>query len=66
MDKVLKPTDSECYTPSSEPIRFYMLTYLFHKQYTYEIQMLWYKDLQYVIWLDHLEYERMIEEGYAE
>jgi hypothetical protein len=23
MDKVQKPTHSECYTPSSEPVRFY-------------------------------------------
>jgi hypothetical protein len=23
MDKVLNPIDSECYTPSSEPVRFY-------------------------------------------
>jgi hypothetical protein len=23
MDKVHKPSDSECYTPSSEPFRFY-------------------------------------------
>jgi hypothetical protein len=31
MDKVQKPTNSECYTPSSEPIRIYMIerVYLF-------------------------------------
>jgi hypothetical protein len=25
MDKVQKPSDSECYTPSSEPYRFYLM-----------------------------------------
>jgi hypothetical protein len=27
---VLKPNDSECYTPSSEPFRFYLLLNIFY------------------------------------
>jgi hypothetical protein len=29
MDKVHKPSDSECYTPSSEPFRFYFYDFWF-------------------------------------
>jgi hypothetical protein len=30
MDKVHKPSDSECYTPLSEPFRFYMTSRVKH------------------------------------
>jgi hypothetical protein len=34
MDKVRKPSNSVCYTPSSEPSRIYMITYVLEVQGT--------------------------------